>query len=74
MDEKIEIGKRVWHLRTEVLQMTQEAFAELVDITPETVGNIERAVCFPSLPTIVRIAEACKVTTDYLLGIKSPED
>lgn len=73
MDEKIEIGKRIWHMRTEVLHQTQEEFAEFIDVTPETVGNIERAVCYPSLKTIVRIAEACGVTTDYLLGVKSPD-
>lgn len=71
MDTKEQIGKRIWHMRTKVLNKTQEEFAEMIDITPETVGNIERSVVFPSLHTVARIAERCGVTTDYLLGINS---
>lgn len=74
MDEKIDIGKRVWHLRNEVLHQTQEEFAELIDVTPETISNLERSVVFPSVQTIIKLAEKCGVTTDYLLGIKHDDD
>ena len=72
MHGKADIGDQVWHLRKNVLHLTQEEFAEEIGITPESVGNIERAVCFPSLHTLARIAEVCGVTTDYLLGINVP--
>ena len=70
MSDTKEIGKRVWSLRKEVMHMTQEEFAELIDTTPETVSNIERCVVVPSLITIIKIAECCKVSADYLLDIK----
>lgn len=69
MHGKVEIGDKLWHLRNDVLHLTQEELAEKLGITPESVGNIERAVCFPSIHTLARIAEVCGVTTDYLLGI-----
>lgn len=69
MDNKVQIGRRVWHVRKKIMHKTQEEFAELLDTTPESVGNWERGVVFPSIQTIARIAERCGVSADYLLGI-----
>lgn len=72
MDNQVKIGGRIWHLRKEVMHKTQEEFAELLDVTPEAVGLWERGIVFPSIHNIARIAERCGVSSDYLLGIKSP--
>lgn len=37
MDSKVEIGKRVWHIRKKIIHKTQEDFAELVNTIPETI-------------------------------------
>ena len=70
MNSKIDIGKKVWSIRKEILKKTQEEFAEIIDTTPETIGNLERSVVYPSLRTIARIAECCGHSVDDILGIK----
>ncbi len=72
MDTREGIGKKVRHIRKE-MQKSQEEFAELIDVTPETVSNLERGLVFPCLRTAVYIAERCEVSLDDLLDIDTPD-
>lgn len=60
------IGKRIKIARIKA-DLTQEKLAELVDISPTHMSNIETGTTRVSLTTIVHIANALKVTTDDLL-------
>ena len=60
------IGKRIRELRLQ-RGYTQEAFAEMVDLSAPFIIHIERASKKASLETISRIASTLNVTVDYLL-------
>lgn len=65
MDYK-KIGKRIRNLRQQQ-GYTQEALAEVVDLSAPFISHIERASKKTSLETISRIAAVLNVTVDYLL-------
>lgn len=48
-------------------KITQEKLSEKCDITPQHISNIENGNTKVSLPTLVKIANALNVSTDYLL-------
>lgn len=52
--------------------MSQEALAELCDISPSFMGHIERGTRKMSMETFVSIANALHVSTDYLLYAQQP--
>lgn len=60
------IGKRIKVARIEA-GFTQERLAEIVDISPTHMSNIETGTTHVSLSVIVRIANALSVTVDDLL-------
>ena|GEM_PF-78350 len=47
--------------------MTQKQLAEVLDISPSTLGNYFQGVCEPNFETLKRIADYFNVSTDYLL-------
>jgi transcriptional regulator with XRE-family HTH domain len=49
--------------------MTQEALAERVELSMETIGKIERGVAAPSFETAERIAHALNLPPLALFGI-----
>lgn len=49
-------------------KITQESLAELSGLSLNFVGNVERGQQMPSLESIVRLAEAMKMTGSELLG------
>jgi transcriptional regulator with XRE-family HTH domain len=49
--------------------MTQEALAERVDVSIETIGKIERGAAAPSFDTVERIAAALDLPAVGLFGI-----
>ncbi len=55
------VGSRVRRLR-KLRGFSQEALAELVHVSPETISNIERAHHPPTLATLERILKALDVT------------
>ena len=64
------IGRRAKQRRQE-LGLKQEEVAEIMGISTSFIGHIERAEKKPSAQTIVRLAVALDLTTDYLLiGVK----
>lgn len=65
------IGEIVRQLRLSGKKYTQESFAELIDVSTETVSNIERGLVFLNTKTLLNISEKCHVSTDYILGNES---
>ena len=68
MNDLIKIGDIVREIRKSKGK-SQESFAELIDASVETVSLIERATVLLSTNTLVKIAESCNISTDYILGI-----
>jgi len=48
--------------------MTQAQVAAAVDVVTEVYGRIERGLLMPSVPTLLAIARALRVSPDELLG------
>ena len=48
--------------------ITQEQLAEMADTSRAMIGRYETTDQLPALDTLVRIADALGVSTDYLLG------
>lgn len=61
-----EIGKRIRNER-EKLDLTREKFAELLDLSPNFVGQIERGEKKMSLETLVNISDCVRVSVDYII-------
>ena len=62
-----EFGNRLREVRL-MRQITQEQLAEKADISRVMIGRYETTDQLPALETLVRIADALGVSTDYLLG------
>ena len=60
------IGKYVRQYRIEK-GLSQEALAELTDISPSYVSMIERSEKIPALETMIALANVLEVSTDMLL-------
>ncbi len=60
MDLKIEFGKKIKQYR-KALNLTQEKFAELIDINRTTVARIEKGTNFPNCNTIESIKKVFNV-------------
>ena len=60
------IGKNIRKFR-KARKLTIEALAEKVDLSVNYIGDIERNERFPSLETLINIANALEVSSDMLL-------
>jgi transcriptional regulator with XRE-family HTH domain len=60
------IGSRIRRQR-EYLGYTREQFAELLDVTPKFCSDIELGVKGMSIPTLCKIANSLRLSTDYIL-------
>ena len=67
MVDYIKMGKRMKYKR-QTKNMNQEIIAKMVRISPSYYGNIERGNRVPSIDTLVAIANALEVGTDFLLA------
>ena len=65
------IGRRIADLRREV-GFTQGELAEKADISAVHLSNIELGKKTPGLSTLIRIAEALDVATDWILRANTP--
>ena len=65
------IGRRIADLRREV-GLTQGELAEKADISVVHLSNIELGKKTPGLSTLIRIAEALDVATDWILRANTP--
>lgn len=54
------LGKRIRHVRKKN-DLSQEQFAELIGIDPNSVSRIERGVHYPSLDTLEKISTVLKL-------------
>ena len=61
------IGKNVRKTRKHELNQTQEQFAEMIDMSKDTVSNIERGVVIPTMLCMVQISNATHKTIDSYL-------
>lgn len=53
--------------------LSQDEFGKLFSIRKSTISNWELGKATPTYETLVKIANHFNVTTDYLLGIETPE-
>ena len=68
----MEVGARVKAAR-ESREVTQERLAELVDVSPQYVSDMERGVVGLSLTTLKRVCTVLGVSSDTLLFGQVPE-
>ena len=61
------IGTRIRNAREEK-NLTQEKLAELVELTPNAISNIENGTSCPNLKNIVAITEVLEISIDYLMA------
>lgn len=61
-----EIGSRIRKER-EKLDLSRNKFAEIIDLSPFYLGQIERGDRSMSLNTLTKISDALKVSIDYIL-------
>jgi transcriptional regulator with XRE-family HTH domain len=62
------IGEIIRDLRIS-LGLSQSEFAEKCDISRVSVTRYERGITFPDASIVKKIAVACNVSYDYLMGI-----
>jgi transcriptional regulator with XRE-family HTH domain len=61
-----DIGSRIREQRLKQ-NLTQQALAELADLTPTNISHIERGATKLSLPSLINIANALSVSADTFL-------
>lgn len=67
MDVKKSFGEKVKRLRKK-RNLTQEQFAEMIDISPRNLSKIEVGDCFVKAETLERLLTALGVTTEELFA------
>ncbi|MBI1822960.1 MAG: helix-turn-helix transcriptional regulator [Nitrospirae bacterium] len=67
MKEKHPVCKKIKDLR-QSMKLTQSQFAELVDLSEDSIGKIERGVTVPNVETLYKIAEGVKIPVEQLIG------
>ena len=60
------VGGRIRRQR-EYMELTREQLAELVDVTPKFCSDIELGVKGMSVPTLCKLSETLRLSTDYIL-------
>jgi len=71
--DKEAIGERIREQR-EALRLTREEFAEMVDLSPLYLGQIERGERQMSLSSLVKVSKCLHVSTDYLIFGKNTKN
>lgn len=61
------LGSKIKNNRR-LLKLTQEQLAELIDVSPHYIYEIEKGLKTPSLPMLIAISENLHVSIDYLLS------
>lgn len=67
MDIKKEIGEKIKRLRKK-RKLTQEQLAEMIDISPRNLSNIEKGVNFAKANTLEKILTSLNATTEDLFS------
>ena len=61
-----DISKRIRDLR-KAMKLTQSQFAEMVNLSEDSIGKIERGVSVPTVDTLSKIADGLKITLSEVL-------
>ena len=61
------IGEKIYTLRT-AANISQEELAEMVDISPRSLSNIEVGACFVKSETLEKIIESLNISTEDLFA------
>lgn len=69
----IQIGEQI-KLAREQAKLTQEQFAERIDVSPQYVSDLERGVVGVSIATLKRICTVLGVSSDQILFGKQTEN
>ena len=64
------LGSKIKNNRR-LLKLTQEQLAELIDVSPHYIYEIEKGLKTPSLPILIAISENLHVSIDNLLSATS---
>lgn len=68
----IDIGQRIRRERNRA-NLTREQLAELVDVTPRFIADVERGHVGISVPTLKKLCEVLHVSSDTLLWDKTAQ-
>lgn len=69
----VEIGARIKAYRKS-MGISQEKLAEMIDVSPHYIYEIERGTKTMSLETFVTLSEALNLSTDYILFGNKKDD
>jgi len=61
------IAENVYYLRKHIVRLTQEEFSEMVNLSKDTISNIERGRYRPNLENLVEISNVTHVSIEYFL-------
>ena len=61
-----QLGRRIKQYRAKA-KLTQESLADLIDVATSTIAHAEAGTSKPSLPLLIKIANALNVTLDQLI-------
>lgn len=67
MDIKKELGEKIKRIRR-LRNLTQEQLAEIIDISPRSLSNIEVGTSFVKAETLERIIDSLNITTEELFA------
>ena len=73
MADDIDIARRIKKWR-KTMGLTQSQFAELVNLSEDSIGKIERGISVPTVETLKKIAEGLKIPLSELIGEMIPKD
>ena len=69
----MKIGERIKRSRERAC-LTQERFAEVIDVSVQYVSDLERGKTGTSIPTLIKICNALHVSSDYILFNRNESD
>lgn len=67
MNLKKELGEKIKRVRKEC-NLTQEELAEMIDISPRSLSNIEVGACFVKAETLEKIIDSLGISTEELFA------
>jgi transcriptional regulator with XRE-family HTH domain len=72
IDAKL-IGERIRGRRI-ALKLSQKDLSSQVEVSPPAINQFEKGEKAPSTATLIKLAEALDVSSDYLLGVSDRQD
>lgn len=69
-DVNMILGERI-RLGRKANQLTREKLAELIDVSPRFLAEVEAGKVGVSLQTLIKISRSLSVSSDFLLGLES---